>query len=162
MEVRYKMKRLFISITILALLFVPQFALGTDLDDLKATYEKVIQAWNNFDADTIASMDYPGRVNYFCLYAFPDVAPMENTQEHIAKSLKKFFDNIESFSVTPYNIQYRVIDNTGIVWGYFTMIEKQKGELTKTWYVRTTSTWMKSNGKWYSIMTHNSRIPPSD
>lgn len=156
------MKRLLISITALTLLIVPQFALGSDLDDLKAAYEKIIQAWNNFDADTIASMEYPGTVNYFCVYAFPDVAPMENTQERVAKSLKTFFDNVESFSVTPYNIQYRVIGNTGIIWGHFTMNEKQKGENLKTWYVRTTSTWIKSDGKWYVIMTHNSTIPPSD
>lgn len=156
------MRRLFIVLTIIALILIPQFAFASDRDDLRAAYEQIIQAWNNLDADTIASMDYPGRVNYLCVSAFPDVAPMKNTQEQDAKSLKTFFNNVESLSVIPYNIQYRVVGNTGIVWGHITINEKQKGERTKTWYARTTSTWIKSDGKWHVIMTHNSTLPPSD
>ena len=64
------MKRLHVSITILTLLVLPQFALGSDLDDLKAAYANVIQAWNNLDADAIASMEYPGRVSFFTFQLF--------------------------------------------------------------------------------------------
>ena len=40
------MKRLLVSIAALALLVVPQFVLGSDLDDLKAAHEKIIKAYN--------------------------------------------------------------------------------------------------------------------
>lgn len=156
------MKRLLIPIIILAFLIFPQFALGSDLDDLKAAGEKLTQAWNNIDADTIASMEHPGRVSYFYVSAFPDVAPIKNFQEHITKSLKMHLSNLESISINPYNMQYRVIGNTGLMWGHLTVYEKLKGEKMKTWYARHTSTWIKSNGKWLCIMTHNSPIPPSD
>ena len=46
------MKRLVLSITLLTLLVVPQVSLGGDVDDLKAAYEKAVQAWNNLDAET--------------------------------------------------------------------------------------------------------------
>jgi hypothetical protein len=156
------MKRLLISMTILALLVVPQFASGGDVDDLKATVAKIIQAQDALDAEAVASIVYPGGVNYARDAAFPYVAPMENTQAVVTELLKMEFDSLEFISVNTYNMQYRVVGNTGIVWGHSSASYKIKGEPIKTTHQRGTSTWVKSDGKWHMIMNHVSAIPPGD
>lgn len=156
------MKRLLISITILLLFAIPQFALGSDVEDLKATNEKMFKAYNTLDVETIASMVYPGGVLYDYGAAFPDTAPMEDTQAQLAKSLKTILSDLEYISITPYNVQYRVVGNTGIVWGHYTINVKPKGQSMITNHARMTSTWINSNGEWRNIMTHLSAIPVSD
>jgi protein TonB len=58
------MKRLPISMTILALLVVPQFALGADIDDLKAAGEKMIQPNTSLSATAfkLGEVDQPPRL----------------------------------------------------------------------------------------------------
>lgn len=109
------MKRLLTPMIILAFIIFPQFVLGSDLDDLKAAGEKLTQAWNDLDVDTIGSMEHPGRVSYFYVSAFPDAAPIKDFQEHIAKSLRMHLDNMKSISINPYNMQYKVVGNTGLM-----------------------------------------------
>jgi len=156
------MKRLLISMTILALLIVPQFALGADVDDLKAANEKVIKGWNNFDAESIASTIYPGSVMFYADAPFPEVGamgPMKDTQAQLTQGLRMVFGNLEFISITPYNLQYRVVENTGVIWGYYTINSKPKGQPSTISYVRMTATWIKSEGKWFCLTTHMSAIP---
>lgn len=58
------MKRLLIPLTIFALLVVPQFAAGSDLDDFKAFHEKVINAWNSLDAEALTQVILPGSIMF--------------------------------------------------------------------------------------------------
>ena len=156
------MKRLLTFVTVLALLVVPQFALGADVADLKAMYEKVIKGWNNLDAVTIASMVYPGSVLFDGNAPFPDegpVGPMKDTQAQLAEGLKTTMSNLDFVSITPYNLQYRVVGNTGIIWGYYTSNSKPKGQPSTTNHVRMTATWIKSDDKWFCLTTHFSAIP---
>jgi len=156
------MKRLLISMTILALLVVPQFALGADLDDLKATFEKMFQAYVSQDAETIGTLVYPGAVVYTDDAAFPFVVSTENAQTETTNLMQTVFSNYDYYVMTPYNMQYKVVGNTGIVWGYVTINAKPKGEPGQTKYLRHTSTWIKSDGNWRWITFHNSTIPSGD
>lgn len=150
------MKRLFITLTIFAFVVVPQFAFGSDVDDLKAANEKVIQAYNSLDAETIAAMQYPGNVSYGYLDAFPNVA---NTVADSLEKLKMLFSQVEFLQVIPHNNQYKVVGNTGIIWGHYSVNYKAKGEPLQTQHARITATWVKKDGKWYGIMVHHSAIP---
>jgi ketosteroid isomerase-like protein len=156
------MKRLLISMTILGLLIVPQFALGSDVDDLEAADQKLVQAWNSLDVETLASLISQGAVSYGPGDAFPIVAPMVSTHAERAESLKMYLENTEYIFMNPYNIQSRVFGNTGIVWGHVTVSGKAKGEPVQTSHLRYTSTWIKSDGKWLIVMNHYSAIPPGD
>ena len=156
------MRRILISLNVIGLLFIPQFAAGDDLADLKAANEKIIKAYNTHDAETIASMISPGAVSFDYDAAFPNVAPMENTQAQITQSMTLLFGAVEFISINPYNPQYRVIGNTGIVWGHYTVNIKLKGQPSYiTRYARYTSTWIKSGGNWMALTTHASAIPAS-
>lgn len=156
------MRRLFVAMTIVALLVVPQFALSGEVDDLMAAHQKFMQAWNTLDAETIASLTSQGAVVYNPNAAFPLVGPRESTQAERAEYMKYFLQNTESMSITPYNVQYRVFGNTGIAYGHLTISSKQKGEQSHTAHIRYTSTWIKSDGKWLIVMYHDSAIPSDD
>jgi len=158
------MRRILISLTVIVLLFIPQFASADDLADLKAAQEKVIQAWNKLDALTLISAVYPaGAIVFDYDAAFPSISSTAGmTQEQLEAVTKNAFNDLEYVSLTPYNLQYKVVGTTGIVWGYSSMSTKPKGEPVRTQNSRYTSTWVKSDGKWYVICTHISAIPTGD
>jgi len=153
------MRRILISLTVIGFLFIPQFAAADDLDDLKAAYEKIINAWNTQDAETIAAMIYPGAVNLDADAPFPSLAPMKDTQAQIVQSMKMLFGSLEFISLTPYNLQYKVVGDTGIIWGFFATNFKAKGQPPSTNYVRVTATYVKSDRKWFCLTNHMSAIP---
>jgi len=151
------MKRLIISVAALVLLVAPQLALGSDVDDLKAANEQLTKAFIARDAAAIASMIHPGAVNFES--AFPLIAPEQDTVAQLTNFYKAILGSLEYLIVLPYNTQYKVVGNTGIVWGHNTVYEKAKGEKAQTIYERTTVTWVKSGGKWLVLMAHSSPLP---
>ena len=154
------MRRILISLTVIALLCVPQFAAGDDVADLKAAQEKVIQGWNKLDAIALTSAVYSGAVFFEYDAAFPSISYLGNmTPEQRAEMAKTAFNDVEYISLTPYNLQYKVVGNTGIVWGHSSMSTKPKGQPVSTQNSRYTSTWIKSDGKWFILCTHISAIP---
>ena len=154
------MRRIFITLTVIALLFVPQFASAGDVDDLKAAQDKIIEAWNKLDALTLTSAVYNGAVFFEYDAAFPSISSIPDmTPEQRAEMAKNAFNDMEYISLTPYNLQYKVVGNTGIVWGHSSMSTKPKGEPVSTQNSRYTATWVKSDGKWYILCTHISAIP---
>jgi ketosteroid isomerase-like protein len=156
------MKRLMISVAALLLLVVPQLAFGTDLDDLKAADAQATKAFNSLDAATIASTVYPGGVYFGATDAFPTLVATENTVAQHTNLLKTLFGSLDYLFVVPYNIQYKVVGNTGIVWGHETVLSKAKGGQAQTRHYRVTTTWVKSDGKWMVFMVHQSAIPSGE
>jgi len=157
------MKRLLISMTILALLVVPQFACGGDVDDLKAANEKLIEAWRALDAEGITSLISPGIVAYLPGAAFPLVSQVEAYNEAgSVEYMKTILENLEYYNMTYYNPGYRVFGNTGMAWGHVTISNKEKGQPAHTQFLRYTLTWIKSDGKWLLAMSHYSPIPTGD
>ena len=76
--------------------------------------------------------------------------------------MKMLFDSLEFITLNPYNLQYKVVGNTGVVWGYFATNYKAKGQPASTGYVRVTATYVKSDGKWLCLSNHMSAIPLGD
>ncbi len=153
------MKRLFISMTILVLLILPQFTFGSDVDELKAESERWLQAFNSMDADTIAKMTHPGLVVVEANDPFPFVYP---TPETFKEALQNWFSTLDSINFTSFNPQYRIVENTGIIWCYSGGRVKPKGGSLVTSYSRMTMTFVKSDGKWRMLMYHFSRFPLDD
>ena len=150
------MKRLLMSLVISAMLIVPQFASGSDLDDLKAFNAKIISTWNSLDAEGIVSMHCPpGAVILETGNPFPST----QTKEEAVAGLKMWFASLDFLNVTPYDVHYRVVGDTGIVWGYYTATGKPKGGPAETTHARYTMTAVKSGGKWQVLMIHQSSLP---
>ena len=156
------MGRLIIVVTIVALLVVPQFALGSDLDDLKAANQKLVEAWGTLNAEGVIASVSPGIVAFYPDAAFPDVAPMEVNEAETAAMMKGLMESLDYYTMTYYNPQFRVFGNTGLAWGHVTISSKQKNQPANTQSLRFTLTWTKSGGKWLLAMTHYSAIPTGD
>ena len=150
------MRRLFVSIVLLSLLSVPQFAAGSDMDDFKAEVEKFVQAFNSFDVETIAKTAHPGMVVYTIDSPFPEVHQTSNT---FRDGIQGWFDTLESLNIVLVNPQYRVVGNTGIAWGYETSTAKPKDGPPTTNHYRVTMTFVKSGGKWLLLTIHMSDLP---
>jgi ketosteroid isomerase-like protein len=151
-----RMKRLLISMTILALLIVPQFALGADVDDFKAEVEKYVQAFSSMDASTIGQTAHPGLVVYNTTSPFPTVYP---DSAALSEGMKSYFSTLESLNITYVNPQYRVNGNYGLTWGYQSSVAKPKDGPETSDHYRITMTFIKSGGKWLVSSIHMSKLP---
>jgi ketosteroid isomerase-like protein len=151
-----------IFLVLLVVLVVPQFSFGADVDDLKAAVEQAIRAFNSLNPAPLALAVHPGFVMFDRDSAFADVSPMQNIEASIRSGLQSWFATLESLNITPVNYQYRVVGNTGIVWGYETVTYKPKGGPVQTKQSRVTSTYIKSGGKWLILLNHSSAIPSGD
>jgi ketosteroid isomerase-like protein len=60
----------------------------------------------------------------------------------------------EQVTVTPKNPQFRVIENTGLVWGEYTITTTPKDKPPTTVAVRFTRTYVKSGGQWFLVLYH--------
>ena len=149
------MRRILISLTIVALLFVPQFASGDDLSDFKAFCAKAVNAWNAHDAETIVSLDYPGAITFATDNPFPSILKKEDR----LTELKTIMASIDILNISLYNDQYKVVGDTGVSWGYYTITVKPKGQPMQSYYARYTLTAVKSGGKWQGLAMHESVIP---
>lgn len=65
------------------------------------------------------------------------------------QAYQMLFSTTESVTVTPKNPQFRVIDNTGVVWGEYTIAAKPKDKPLTMTSVRFTRTYVKSGRKWF-------------
>lgn len=151
------MKRLFIFVAAAALFAFSQFVFGSDLDDLKAANEQMMKAITDKDAAALAALIHPGAVNFES--AFPMVAPEKDSVSALTKLYTPILASLEYLNVVPYNHQFKIVGNTGIVWGHNTVYSKNKGESVRTVHERMTVTWVKSGGKWLVLMAHSSPLP---
>ncbi len=158
------MKRLLISIAALVLLIAPQYAFGDDVADLKAAQGQLMKALTSYDAATITSLIHPGAALYSRDSAFPMVFPADSKeiQAIMATAMKSMSENIEVWNVNLVNMEYRVIGNIGMAWGYQSVVQKPKDGPQKTTQARATQTWIKAGGRWQLLMTHASAIPSGD
>lgn len=150
------MKRLLFSFVVLSMLIMPQYTIGADVDDLKAHYEKWVQAFNSLDAATIAKSVEPGLVVYNTNSPFAEVLL---TQDSFKQSMQNWFSGLESLNIVPVNLQYKVVGNTGIMWGYLSSTSKPKDGPSEAAHCRITTTFVKSSGQWRVLVIHMSKLP---
>ncbi len=148
------------TLRMLSILFFVGFTLlsqpvsADDQDDLKATNERYMNAWNTRDLDTILEIEDASGFGHST--AFP--RPLA-TKDQFRKALTGYFNMMEVVLVRPYKDEYRVIGNTGLVWGLYSQTTKQKNGPLRTVYLRHASTYVKSEGKWKLVLYHRSLIP---
>jgi len=151
------------SLMMFSLLFFVGFSLlsqtvsADDLDDLKATTQRYANAWNTRDLDTILEIEDAPGFGYSTAFPRPLI-----DKEQLRKAYARYFEMMELLRVTTYKDEYRVIGNTGLVWGLYSQTTKQKNGPLRTVYLRHASTYVKSEGKWKLVLYHRSLIPSED
>ena len=120
---------------------------GDEVEGLRASFEREIAAFNARDLDTL--MDNQHERVIALNPASPAAVDGKAARRQAYQTL---YANTESVSVTPKNPQFRVIDNTGIVWGEYSIVTKMKDKPEVTTAVRFTRTYVKSGGKWLLVL----------
>jgi len=148
--------RCLISLIVLgAFILLPQATLADDLADLKATHQRYWKAWNTGDMITVFEIWQDGAIWLPCSQAFPIIT-------NSALGLKMFTKWLETHTsrVRWYKADYRVIGNTGLVWGTRTrMVRNKTTGVGKRSFLKTSMVFTKSEGKWGAVMEHNTPIP---
>ena len=134
-------------------LFLSTPALAGDVDDLKATFEKAVKAYNSQDEV------------FFTMVA--EEAVIFNPSTPFAVDGKAAYQPAtismwaatERVTFTPINPQFRVIGTTGIAWGHYTISIKPEDGPMDTNFGRYTVIFAKTGGKWLAVASHYSAIP---
>ena len=143
-----------ISLMIVAtLIFQCQPAIGDDLADLKAANESLDKALTAGDADAIFEIWQDGAV-MITGAGFPRVTNNATFQPEVIQLL-------EIISIQPswYKIDYKVIGDTGLVWGVgIISITVKATNTVETEYAKICRMYAKSDGQWKIVMVHTSPI----
>ena len=148
--------RFVISLMVIAaLMFISQPAIADDLADLKAAHQMYDKAWNTGDVAGVFEIWQDGAIWLSTSQAFPIVT-------NSARGIQMFTMWLEThiFRYSWYKVDYRVIGDTGLVWGVMTTNEIVKATGTgKRRFLKTSMVFMKSEGKWKAVMSHSTPIP---
>jgi ketosteroid isomerase-like protein len=145
------------TVAVVAVLVAPLVARSDDVADLKAAFEQGSKAANARDLDAFAVSWHEQVVSFGPRAPFPlDGKPA------LRQNFQTVFANLESFTFTPINPQYRVIGNLGVAWGNYMLALKPTDGPLATTYGRYTVTFVKSDGQWLQMVRHFSLLPPEN
>ena len=134
-------------------LFISTPVLAADMDDLKATFEKAVAAYNSHD-DTFFGSVHDATVYYPPSSPFAIKGKVAQQQ-----SVKRVWAAMESTGFKPINAQFLVSGSTGVIWGHYALAIKLKDGPMRTTFGRFTITCAKTDGKWLVVSSHYSAIP---
>ena len=149
-------KRAFLGCLVVLGLLVSTPALAADVDDLKATFENGVKAFNNKDDAWFTSFHDDS-------ISFMPTAPFVINGNAMSKeTMKRYWNGVETAIFRPLNARYRVIGSTGIVWGHYALPAKPKDGARHISYGRFTIVCAELSGKWLIVSSHYSSIPSGD
>ena len=150
-----KSRYVILLMVIAALVFLSQPAIADDLADLKAAHQMYDKAWNTGDVAGVFEIWQDGGIWVPSNYGFPIVT-------NSARGIQMFTMWLEThiFRYSWYKVDYRVIGDTGLVWGVLTtnIIVKATG-IGKRGFYKNSMVFVKSDGKWKLVMSHSTPIP---
>lgn len=125
-----------------------------DIDEIKATFDQAVGAFNSRNLETFLSCWHDQVVLFD-----PDTPFPVDGKAAFRQAVQAIFANSESAFFVPINPQFRVIGNVGVAWGHFALPVKPKDGPMQTTFGRVTITFTKSDEKWLAVAQHLSRIP---
>jgi len=146
--------RIFVSLSLVTLFVAPVLAQLDGTADLKAAFEAEIGAVNAHDLETLMGTQY----QQIIALSPTSPSPIDGKAAR-RQGYQQLFETMETFTVTPHNPQYRVVGDTGVVWGTYTIERKPKGGLPTTASVRFSRTYIKVDGQWQLFVYHVSPVP---
>ena len=149
-----KSRFVLLLIVMAAFTILAQPAIADDLADLKATHQKYFKAWNTGDMEVVFQIWQDGGIWLPANQAFPDV-----TNSAIGKQMFTQWFETHFFRSSWHKVDYKVIGDTGLVWGLrrATVIVKATGT-GKRFFYKTTLVYVKSEGKWQAVMAHDTPL----
>ena len=158
--------RCVISIMVLgAFIFLPQAVLAGDVEDLeelKAIHMMLIKAGNTGDMETLFKFVDDHAIRFGAMRGIPHVIRGKEHKERVKQLYAKFYETHVYFAMW-HKPDYRVIGNTGLIWGLVeeTRISKKSG-ITQRSFLKVSQTFVKSDDpdvKWLFVLGHYTPIP---
>jgi ketosteroid isomerase-like protein len=128
-----------------------------EADALRATQELEIQALHARDVDAYLDSLHPEEVSMFVWDAFP--IDYKGRSDERRRAVESFFANVEHLRITSFDKHYRVVGDTGLVWGYAKLEMKPRDGPLEIRNVRGLWVYVRVDGEWLRIARHVSPIP---
>jgi len=136
---------------------LPALGFGGDVNSLESAFENVVDRLNAHDKEGFLKVWHPESILIFYDYLFP-VDRADAGDEVWLQVFEDFFTNAK-ITLTPVDINFRVVGETGIVWGFTqTMVEPVQGS-RRVQGLRMSATFVALDGVWKLVSWHSS-IPP--
>jgi len=151
------MKRLILVVAVAAFVFGTAPARAGAVEELQATFERGVQALNARNLDGfLATVHEKGLSFYSC-------GPSSGLEgrEACQQDWQKFFTKTPGAVFKPHGFQYRVMGNTGIAWGKYTVELAGKAGTKKAISGRYTLIYTRQDGKWLVVFQENSPDMPT-
>jgi ketosteroid isomerase-like protein len=134
---------------------------GDDVADLKAAHAQALKALVTGDVDLWLASLHDEQVRFNRGSQQPtDYKGIDRAT--LRKEITAGYANMERYSITPVDLQYRVIGDTGLVWGHNVDSYKDKGSPGTVTISRITAVYARTDGKWLRVLTHISALPPAE
>jgi len=133
-------------------------ARADDLEDLENSFEEILERLNAKDLKGFLSGWHPDAVLMVYDYVFP-VDRADAGEEIWSQIFDDFLVSTESIRLIPVDVDFRVVGDTGIVWGRAQTITELKDGTREVVNLRVSATFVKTGGRWL-LLSWQSAIPP--
>src|SRR6266852_3577035 len=133
-------------------LFIPLPTQAGDIDDLKMAFERWLNAYNSRNVDDLVACYHEQAVSFGQFREAPVVA-----KAAIREGIQTFYTQVEHVNFSPQDPQFRVIDNTGVVWSMYALYWRGRSAIRMmNTFGRLTLTFVKTDGQWLIVSQHAS------
>ncbi|UCF39218.1 MAG: nuclear transport factor 2 family protein [Acidobacteriota bacterium] len=153
--------RKFLLVTVLMSILVPAsgYAKG-DVQDLRATFAEILKSFREKNLEAFLGHFHPDAVIFERNRLFP-IDRSRADRDDWADAVQLLFDRVINVEFVPKQIDYRVIDNTGMIWGFSKMKIDSRDELASDLDSRFSVTLTFREDRWMIVAWHTSAPPAS-
>lgn len=148
--------RMIVLLLLLGFSITPAWA--DDREDLKNSFEEILERLNAKDLKGFLSGWHPDAVLMVYDYVFP-VDRADAGEEIWSQIFDDFLVSTESIRLIPVDVDFRVVEDTGIVWGTTQNVTELKNGTRRVVNLRLSATFVKTGGRWL-LLSWQSAIPP--
>lgn len=136
-------RRIGLVVVLVVLLFAPSAVYSDDVNDLKASFEQTITAYNARDLAALVA----GQHDHL-MYFGPFASSSLKGKDAVWQAFQTLFATYESITFTPFDPQFRVNGTTGVAWGFADVRLKPKNGPMATAFFHYNWTYTKSDDRW--------------
>lgn len=133
-------------VALVVLLFAPSAVHSDDVNDLKASFEQTITAYNARDLDALVAGQHD-HLMYFAPFALSSL----RGKDAVWQAFQTLFATYETVTFTSFDPQFRVNGTTGVAWGFADVRLKPRNGPMATVFFHYTWTYTKSDDRWLRI-----------
>jgi len=128
-----------------------------DVSSLEDAFEHVIARLNAHDQEGFMKVWHPEAVLIVYDYLFP--LDRSDAGDEVWKQIFKDFFSSAKVTMTAVDVDFRVVGNTGLVWGMIQTMLKPGNGNSQVQSLRISATFVETGGAWKLVNWHSSTPP---